>query len=135
MEGDCFSKMATDLWIGCCVVVNLLISPNVDVMSFMLNSTTHVRILHTLDVAYFIFDAPVNNFFKLLADAYSITAAADLIYSSLLHLYMSMHGKHQKYRALIYCKSSAAQFPKNQAPPRLCSVAPNLMYCTWPGHN
>ena len=80
MEGDCFSKMATDLGIGCCVVVNLLISPNVDVMSFMLNSTTHVRILHTLDVAYFIFDAPVNNFFKLLADAYSITAAADLVY-------------------------------------------------------
>ena len=71
--------MATDLWIGCCVVVNLLISSNVDVMSFMLKSTTHVRILHTLDVAYFSFDALVKNFFKLLADAYSDTAAADLV--------------------------------------------------------
>ena len=74
-------------------------------------------------------------FFKLLADAYSVTAAADFIYSSLLHLYMSMHGKHQKYRALIYCKASATQFPKSQAPPWFCSVAPNLMYCTWPRHD
>ena len=44
------------------IVVNLLVSPTVDVISFMFNSTTHVRIMHTLDVACFIFDAPVNTY-------------------------------------------------------------------------